>query len=124
MTKFMLKSLITRADFLVWYFQEGKAATDRAEAAGFDWSSIKVEFVDSIIDLLKQDKFIEAQDLYILKTGFFCTQFGAEGFETKLATRRFIALFNFPRLFLIDNCRGWLKSNFRAIPKILKAELV
>jgi hypothetical protein len=123
MTKFMLKSLITRSDFLAWYFKHGKKAVDAAEASGFDWSEVKKEFVDDILDLLKEGKFVEAQNLYVGRTGDFCTYFGAEGFEEKLATRRLIAMFNFPKLFFIENCNVWLKKNFFNIPRILKVSI-
>lgn len=124
MTQFMLKSMIQRSDFLVWYFKHGKKAVDMAESEGFDWSSIKSLFVDEIIDLLKQGKMREAQNLYIERTGTFCSHYGAKEFHYKLAVYRPLAVINFPRLFFIENCMGWLKSNFRNIPKILTAKVV
>lgn len=123
MTKFMLKSLIPRSDFFVWYFKHGKHAVERADKAGFDWSEIKKEFVDDIISLIKEGKFVEAQNLYAGRTGDFCTAFGAKGFEEKMASERFVAMFNFPRLFFIGNCQQWLKANFLNIPRILKVSI-
>lgn len=124
MTQFMLKSMIQRSDFLVWYFKHGKKAVDMAESEGFDWGSIKSLFVDEIIDLLKQGKMREAQNLYIERTGTFCSHYGAKEFNYKLAVYRPLAVINFPRLFFIENCMGWLKANFRNIPKILTAKVV
>jgi hypothetical protein len=123
MTKFMLKSMIQRADFLVWYFEHGKKAVDAAELDGFDWSGIKKLFVDDIIDLLKEGKFTQAQNLYIHRTGTFCSYYGVNNFKYSLATYRPLAALYFPRLFFIENCVKWLKANFKSIPKILTAKI-
>jgi len=124
MTQFMLKSMIQRSDFLVWYFKHGKKAVDAAEMEGFDWSAIKKLFVDDIIDLLKEGKFTQAQNLYIHRTGTFCSHYGVDNFNYKLATYRPLAALNFPRLFFIENCMKWLGANFKNIPKILTAKVI
>jgi hypothetical protein len=117
----MIKGLITRADFLFWYFQHGKAAVDRAEEVGFDWSVIKHLFVDDIITLINEGKSVEAQNMYIERTGTFCESYGAKGYSPKLAKRKMMAALYFPRLFAIKVCREWLTANRKNVFKLLRA---
>jgi hypothetical protein len=124
MTQFMLKSMIQRSDFLVWYFKHGKKAVEAAEMEGFDWSTIKKLFVDDIIDLLKEGKFVQAQNLYIHRTGTFCSHYGVDNFNQKLATYRLSGMLHFPRLFFVNNCMKWLGANLKNIPKILTAKVI
>jgi hypothetical protein len=123
MTKFMIKSLITGADFSLWYFKHGKKAVERAEAEGFDWSKVKKQFVDDIITLLKQDKFKEAQSLYGKNAGEFCTQFGAKGFKESFTVPKLSGIFKIHKVLLIEPCRNWIIKNLFNIPRILKVSI-
>ena len=115
MTKFMLKSLISRADFFVWYFNSGKKGVEIAESNGFDFSSIKKMFVDDIIALIKNNEIKRAQDLYIKNSGEFITSQGVVGFKEKYVSgNRLIGSLSFPLIFLNKVCRSWCKQNYRA----------
>jgi hypothetical protein len=124
MTKFMIKSLITGADFSLWYFKHGKKAVERAEEAGFNWAEVKKDFVDDIIELLKQEKFKEAQSLYARRAGDLCTSFGAEGFKDSFTVPRISGIFKIYKVLTIEPCKKWLVSNFFNIPRILRSKYV
>jgi hypothetical protein len=121
MTKFMVRAMFSRANFLVWYFQHGKAAVDRAEKEGFNWAGVKSIFVDDIIALINEGKIVEAQNNYIHATGVLCSMHGAKGFTSKLATPSPFAVLYFPRLFLNKVCRSWLSANHKNVFKLLRA---
>lgn len=121
MTKFMIGSMFSRANFLVWYFQHGKAAVDRAEKENFNWAGVKSIFVDDIIALINEGKIIEAQNNYIHATGVLCSVHGARGFTSKLSTPSPFAVLYFPRLFLNKVCRSWLSANHKNVFKLLRA---
>jgi hypothetical protein len=121
MTKFMIRSMFARANFLVWYFKHGKAAVDRAEKEGFHWAGIKTLFVDDIITLINEGKIVEAQNKYIHATGVLCSMYGAKGFTSKLTTPNSFAVLHFPRLFLNKVCREWLVANHKNVFKLIKA---
>jgi hypothetical protein len=121
MTKFMLRSMFSRADFLVWYFKHGKAAVDKAEKENFDWASVKYVFVDNIIDLINKGKIVEAQNEYIQATGLLCSMYEAKGFKAKLTTPSSFAVLHFPRLFLNKVCRSWLSANYKNVFKLLRS---
>ena len=121
MTKFMIGSMFSRANFLVWYFQHGKAAVDRAEKENFNWAGVKSIFVDDIIALINEGKIVEAQNIYIHATGVLCSVHGARGFTSKLSTPSPFAVLYFPRLFLNKVCRSWLSANHKNVFKLLRA---
>lgn len=121
MTKFMIGSMFARANFLVWYFQHGKAAVDRAEKENFNWAGVKSIFVDDIIALINEGKIVEAQNKYIQATGVLCSMHGAKGFTSKLTTPSPFAVLYFPRLFLNKVCRSWLSANHKNVFKLLRA---
>jgi hypothetical protein len=121
MTKFMVRAMFSRANFLVWYFKHGKAAVDRAEKEGFNWAGVKSIFVDDIIALINEGKIVEAQNNYIHATGVLCSMHGAKGFTSKLATPSPFAVLYFPRLFLNKVCRSWLSANHKNVFKLLRA---
>jgi len=121
MTKFMLRSMFSRANFLVWYFQHGKAAVDRAEKENYNWAGVKSIFVDDIIALINEGKIVEAQNKYIHATGILCSVHGAKGFTSKLTTPSPFAVIYFPRLFLNKVCRSWLSANHKNVFKLLRA---
>lgn len=121
MTKFMIGSMFSRANFLVWYFKHGKTAVDRAEQEGYNWAGVKSIFVDDIIALINEGKIVEAQNKYIHATGVLCSVHGAEGFTSKLTTPSPFAVLYFPRLFLNKVCRSWLSANHKNVLKLLRA---
>ena len=123
MTAFMIKSIFSRANFLVWYFKHGKKIVDKIDASGFDWSSVKHTFVDQIISLIKQNKIKEAQELYIKSTGELCVRFGDTSFSDKCLTTNFKTPFNFAKLFFIKECQTWLKANIFELPKFFKLKV-
>lgn len=75
MTNFMLRSLATCGDFFAWYFGVGKDAIDVANRQKFDFSAIKTQFVDDILDTLEKAGLETAQTLYIERAGAFCQMF-------------------------------------------------
>ena len=123
MTAFMIKSIFSRANFLVWYFKHGKKIVDKIDASGFDWVSVKHIFVDQIIALVKQNKIKEAQELYIKATGELCSKFGDTSFSDKCLTTNLKTPFNFMKLFFIKECQTWLKANIFELPKFFKLKV-
>jgi hypothetical protein len=123
MTAFMIKSIFSRANFLVWYFKHGKKIVDKIDASGFDWASVKHIFVDQIIALVKQNKIKEAQELYIKATGELCSKFGDTSFSDKCLTTNLKTPFNFMKLFFIKECQTWLKANIFELPKFFKLKV-
>lgn len=121
MTKFMIRSMFSRANFLVWYFKHGKDAVDRAEKEGFNWAGVKHIFVDDIIASVNEGNLVEAQNKYIHATGVLCSIHGARGFTSKLSTPSPFAVLYFPRLFLNRVCRSWLSANHKNVFKLLRA---
>lgn len=118
MTSFMLKSILTRADFFAWYFTRGKEATKLAKIQGFDFSAgdFKKRMVDQILSCEREFGAPSAQSLYIMRTGEFCTQvLGECGYKSTMAevgiAKSLLAL---PKVFLLPQTWVWLRGYFGA----------
>lgn len=119
LTRFMLKSVLSRADFFAWYFSVGKEAVELAERQNFDFSAIKKSYVDDIITTLKIFGISDAQDEYILKAHSFFKMFlgeKASGWKDSMAKPgRLKSLLALPKLFFIKDVWVWSYGYSRAV---------
>jgi hypothetical protein len=117
MLDFMLRGLNSRADFFLWYFSNGEMLIKACLARGQDWESIKPQFVDEIIALVKADKEVEAQDAYIKAVELLNICHGhvmgkmPKSLYGHGKLKHFIA---FPQLFLLPSTWRWLNGFTRS----------
>jgi hypothetical protein len=112
MLKFMLKGVVTRADFFAWYLRKGGEAVEAAKSQKVDWGSVKKRFVDDILAAERDFGADIARSLYAERAGEFVTKFlGAEkaAFPKSVARPGLAkALVKLPLVFTLPGTWGWL----------------
>jgi hypothetical protein len=108
LTTFMLKSVLTRADFFAWYFTQGKAAVDKLEAQGFDFGKLRQAFATEILETLEHD-LTAAQNEYIAKSGKLCTEvLGECGYKESMAQPGLMkSIVKIPKVFALPSTWKW-----------------
>lgn len=66
MSKFLLRSSISRTNICLFYAHYGDFAALVANHNNFDWTTVKEELTSEVIDLMNSGKFKEAQEKYSL----------------------------------------------------------
>ncbi len=120
MTRFMLDSLVSRADFFAWYFRNGQKAIELAERQNFDWIAIKARFVDEILEIRDRQGMVAAQNAYAERAGAFVTQFLGEcGYTPSLAQPGLLkGLLKLPLVFTLPGTWKWAYAYFT--PRVKK----
>lgn len=64
MTYGLLKAMVTRSLFFVWYFSHGKSIIKKLNGLDIDWVKIKEESVTKVIPLIEKGNIVEATKIY------------------------------------------------------------
>jgi hypothetical protein len=78
MSTFLKKALLTRPDFVLWYWKHAPKAVALATQQNYDFSQIKKKFVDDVILIQALHGLTGAQDWYGTQAGDFIKMFTGE----------------------------------------------
>ncbi len=108
----MMRGLLKRADYAVWYYKYAQKAVKVLNKQGFDWSSVKKDLVSDVLLTMAMQGDDAAQDLYIMNSVDIICDALPEVARRRF-TKRVQSFFYLPVLLMKKEVLGWLWSDLR-----------